>query len=169
MDSPESEAAYELILDCSKGIRSLFSEYAIKEDGRAFVQTLDETSFSTASAEQTAIRSLAGKGLASLEVLRADSPKPKGCAVFPVSAHAAVYAHVQGRIDVDVEIGKAQGKLERASAGAIKQKKILDSFDPKVVSAAVMEMEKNKLKDQESEVRTLEEAISQFHALKLEA
>lgn len=169
MDSPESEAAYELILDCSKGVRSLFSEYAVKEDGRAFVHALDETSYKTASSEQTAIRSLAGKGLASLEVLRPDAPKPKGCAVFPVSAHAAVYVHVQGRIDIDAEIEKAQGRLEKASSGVAKQKKILDTLNSNVVSAAVMEMEKNKLKDQESEVRTLEEAIGQFHALKLEA
>jgi len=169
MDSPESEAAYELILDCSKGIRSLFSEYAVKEDGRAFVQALDDTSFATASAEETAIRSLAGKGLASLEVLRPDAPKPAGCAVFTVSAHAAVYVHVQGRIDIDAEIEKAQAKLQKASASASKQTKILQTLDPNVVSAAVMDMEKVKLRDQESEMRTMEEAISQFHALKLEA
>lgn len=33
LDDPESEAAYELVLDCSKAARSLTSEYAIKENG----------------------------------------------------------------------------------------------------------------------------------------
>ena len=34
MEDPESEAAYELLLGCSKGVRSLMSEYLIKEDGK---------------------------------------------------------------------------------------------------------------------------------------
>ena len=34
LDDGESEAAYELLLGCSKGVRSLMSEYAIKEDGK---------------------------------------------------------------------------------------------------------------------------------------
>jgi valyl-tRNA synthetase len=33
LDDPESESAYELVLDCVKGGRSLTSEYAIKENG----------------------------------------------------------------------------------------------------------------------------------------
>lgn len=34
LEDPESEAAYELLLGCSKGIRSLMSEYSIKEEGK---------------------------------------------------------------------------------------------------------------------------------------
>ncbi len=33
LDDPASEAAYELVLDVSKGVRSLMSEYSIREDG----------------------------------------------------------------------------------------------------------------------------------------
>lgn len=32
--SPESEAAYELVMACSRGARSLMSEYQIKEGGK---------------------------------------------------------------------------------------------------------------------------------------
>lgn len=32
LDDPESEAAYELVLDCSRGARSLMAEYSLKEN-----------------------------------------------------------------------------------------------------------------------------------------
>ena len=34
LDDPESEAAYELVLGISKGIRSLMSEYSLKDEGK---------------------------------------------------------------------------------------------------------------------------------------
>ena len=34
LEDSEAEASYELLLGCSKGIRSLMAEYAIKEDGK---------------------------------------------------------------------------------------------------------------------------------------
>lgn len=34
LDDPESEAAYELVLAVSKGIRSLLAEYSIKDSGK---------------------------------------------------------------------------------------------------------------------------------------
>jgi valyl-tRNA synthetase len=37
MDDPASEAAYELVLGVSKGIRSLMAEYAIKDEGNGMV------------------------------------------------------------------------------------------------------------------------------------
>lgn len=32
LDDPESETAYEIVLECTKGVRSLMAEYSIKED-----------------------------------------------------------------------------------------------------------------------------------------
>ena len=34
LEDDDAEASYELLLGCSKGIRSLMAEYAIKEDGK---------------------------------------------------------------------------------------------------------------------------------------
>ena len=34
LEDSSSETAYELVLDVSKGIRSLMAEYAIKDDGK---------------------------------------------------------------------------------------------------------------------------------------
>ena len=32
LDNPAAEEAYELVMGCSKGIRSLMAEYALKDD-----------------------------------------------------------------------------------------------------------------------------------------
>lgn len=157
MDDPQSEAAYELLLGCSKGIRSLMSEYAIKEDGKgksnphfphplpspplpspsahmhqlthttAFVHCTDETSYKTASAEQATITSLSPKSLTTLTILAPASAPPTGCAVHAVSSSAAVFLEVAGRVDIAAEIQKAQQKLHKAAEGAAKQRKILDA------------------------------------------
>lgn len=36
-DDPAAEAAYELVLDVSKGIRSLLAEYSIRDEGKGRV------------------------------------------------------------------------------------------------------------------------------------
>lgn len=167
LDDPASEAAYELVLGCSKGIRSLLAEYTIKEDGTAFVQALDETSHSTASSQSAAIKSLSGKALGALTILGPKDSKPAGCAVFPVSANAAVYVHVKGRVDIDKEIEKASAKRDKASQVVTKQEKVLEGIR-EAASAAVVEAEEAKLRDAMAEVNALQEAIDQFRVLKLE-
>lgn len=186
MDDPHSAAAYELLLGCSKGVRSLMSEYSIKEDGKgkshpdpnrlacplttstAFVLCSDETSYKTASAEQATITSLSGKALTSLTVLSPSDAAPTGCAVFAVSSSAAVFLEVAGRIDIEAEITKAQQKLQKAADGAKKQRKILDAegFADKA-SHSVLETEKTKLADLEAEQKNYEQSIAQFEQLKL--
>ena len=95
LDDPASEAAYELVLEVSRGIRSLMSEYQIKDEGKAFVQLSDTVSYQTATEQLQSIRSLSGKGVASIEILSEAEPKPSGCVVFAVSSRAAVYLHVK--------------------------------------------------------------------------
>lgn len=170
----EAEAAYELVLACSKGIRSLLSEYAIKEGATAYVLPLSSAAHATAAEQQAAIRTLAGpqRALASLTILAHGADKPKGCAVFPVSADAAVYVHVKDLIDVDAEIEKAKAKLARASETVRKNEKTLESVEEGGrkgdVSEAVVQSEREKVRDGRAEVRALEEAVQQFHELKLE-
>ncbi len=40
LDNPSAEEAYELIMGCSKGIRSLMAEYALKDEveGKLYIQ-----------------------------------------------------------------------------------------------------------------------------------
>lgn len=134
-----------------------------------YVQTYDDRSYKTAGAELASIKSLSGKGVSSIEVYSKDQEKPAGCVVFAVSSSAAVFLHVKGRVDVDAEIKKAQVKLQKASEGATKQKKILaDPNYKQKVSAELQEVEKRKLADLESEIRNYEETIEHFETLKLE-
>ncbi|TKA78490.1 Valine--tRNA ligase, mitochondrial [Cryomyces minteri] len=168
MDDPESEAAYELLLGCAKGVRSLMSDYSIKDEGKAFVQCADTTSYETAKSEIQSIKSLSGKGVSSVSVLSKDEPTPTGCAVFAVSSSAAVFLEVKGRVDVDQEIKKAQLKMKKAADGAQKQRKVLEAegFEEKV-SSAVLEAEKKKLADLLAEEKNYEGSIEQFERLKL--
>lgn len=48
---PRSEVAYNLVLGCSKGIRSLIADYAVRDVGVAYIAILDQTSYDTALAQ----------------------------------------------------------------------------------------------------------------------
>ena len=169
MDDSHSERAYDLLLGCSKGVRSLMAEYSIKDEGKAYVQALDVTSYETAKAEIQSIRALSGKGVAHIEVLSPSQPTPTGCAVFAVSASAAVFLEIKGRVNIDTEITKAQTKMKKAADGATKQRKLLNAPDfAEKVSEAVKETEQKKLEDLLVEQRNYERSIEQFERLKLE-
>ncbi|KAK6615183.1 valyl-tRNA synthetase, partial [Botrytis cinerea] len=169
LDDPASEEAYELVMAVSKGIRSLMSEYSLKDEGKVFVQAYDTTSHSTITSQVQSIKSLSGKGVSSLEVLSSTDARPAGCVVFSISSAAAVFLHVKGRVNIDGEIEKAAKKLEKTRTGIEKQRKLLD--DPayqEKVSKELQEIERKKLGDLETEQRGFEETIKQFETLKLE-
>ena len=44
---PRSEVAYELVLGCSKGIRSLLADYAVRDKGGAYIEPLNQMSHDT--------------------------------------------------------------------------------------------------------------------------
>ncbi|KAI9840966.1 MAG: Valine--tRNA ligase, mitochondrial [Sclerophora amabilis] len=169
LDDPASEAAYELVLSVSKGVRSLMSEYSIRDDGKLFIQAYDHVTYQTAKDQLQSIKSLSGKGIGSIDVLSKDEEKPTGCVVFAVSSGAAVFLHVKGRVDIDAEINKAKTKLQKASEVTSRQQQILN--DPKYqekVSKELQEVERRKLADSEAEMRNYEESIQHFERLKLE-
>ncbi|KAH0536755.1 hypothetical protein FGG08_006393 [Glutinoglossum americanum] len=169
MDDPASEAAYELIVGISKGVRSLMAEYSLKDEGKVYVQTYDDTSSKTVREQIKSIKSLSGKGVASIEVIAGDQEKPMGCAFFAISSSAAVFLHIKGRVDIDAEIAKAQTKLLKATDGAQRQKKILsDPAYQQKVSKELQEVERKKLADFEAEAHNYVESIKRFEKLKLE-
>jgi valyl-tRNA synthetase len=115
------------------------------------------------------IRSLTGKGVSSIKVLSSTDSRPAGCVVTSISASAAVFLYVKGRVDIDGEISKAAKKLEKTRQGIERQKKILgvERYKEKV-GDELQEVEKQKLSDLEAEARGFEETIRQFQGLKLE-
>lgn len=121
MDDPASEEGYELLLEISKGIRSLTAEYAIKESAEAVVQLFDDKSLKTCTDELASIRSLSGKAIhadGKLSIISGKDAKPVGSVVSAVNASASVFLKVTGRIDIEAEIDKARKKLSAASEGA---------------------------------------------------
>jgi len=134
-----------------------------------YVQTYDSTAHSTVTGQTQSIKSLSGKGVNNLTILSSTDSRPPGCVVYAISASAAVFLHVKGRVDLDGEISKASKKLEKTVAGIEKQKKLIE--DPQYqskASADLQEVEKRKLVDLEVEKRGFEETIGQFERLKVE-
>jgi valyl-tRNA synthetase len=134
-----------------------------------FIATTDGTAHTTATSQHQSIKSLSGKGVSNIEILPVSAPRPAGCVIFSVSASTAVLLHVKGRVDIDAEITKASKKLVASKKGIEKQRKILnDEGYKEKVSQELQEVEKNKLRDLESEMKGFEETIGQFENLKLE-
>jgi valyl-tRNA synthetase len=154
-------------LGSSKGVRSLISEYKI-EGAKAYVQTTDDKTHSTASSQLQAIKSLSGKNVSEITVLSPSDPPPTGCAVFAVSTEAAVFLDVAGHVNIDEEITKAQSKMKKYADSAAKQRKLIGSDDFKEkVSEAVQADEKKKLTEMEAFQGNYERTVQQFQALKL--
>ncbi|KAJ3948036.1 valine--tRNA ligase [Colletotrichum fioriniae] len=168
-DDPKSEAAYELVLGCSRGARSLMSEYAQKEESKIIIQSHDATSHQTINDQVASIKTLSGKGVTGIDIIASDAARPAGCVAFPVASSASVYLHVKGRVDLDAEVEKAKKRLDKARANIDKQHKVLnDPIYKEKVAEAVQKLDKQKLVDLESEARSFEDTIKQFEQLKLE-
>ena len=170
-ENPEAEAAYDIVLGCSKGVRSLMAEYAPAKDVEAqiFIQAYDAAPYKTVSEEKSSIRSLSGKGAINIEILSPGHARPTGCVAFPVSSAVSVFIHVKDRVDLDEEITKAAKKLEKAQAAVQKQRKLVsDPAYVEKVAVATQDGDKKKLADMESEAHGFETTIEQFKQLKLE-
>ncbi|KAF2187716.1 hypothetical protein K469DRAFT_704654 [Zopfia rhizophila CBS 207.26] len=170
-DDKSAEAEYELLVGCSKALRSLTSEYSIKDSASTFIQPLDDSTHSLLSSPTSlpSIRALAGRSISSVSILSPSNGIPSGCAVYTVGSSATVFLNIKGRVDVEQEITKAKDRLKKANDVIAKQKKILgeDGFEEKV-SAAVQETEREKLRNAEVESKNWEMSIEQFQKLKIE-
>ena len=166
LEDVKSERDYELLLDCSKGVRSLLQEYSVKEDGKAYVQALDDETHTTASSEASAIKTLSGKALTQLSILKKSEAVPAGCIVYPVSATASVFLQLPGKVDADAEIKKTQPKLAKAADTVKDQEKLISALGEKV-SEAVRTKEQGHLRNMKSVQRAYEECIARFEAMKV--
>ncbi|KAF1818126.1 uncharacterized protein K489DRAFT_328184 [Dissoconium aciculare CBS 342.82] len=167
LDDPTSERAYELLNGCAKAIRSLFAEYGIKENGKAFVQPLNAEAQATATAESAAIKSLAGKAIAELSLLGPEDSIPPACAVYPVSVAVAVFVQLpKENVDADAEIKRTKAKLAKAVDAVRAQEKEITSLGADV-AGEVREKSEARLRDVRNEQRMFEESIARFETLKL--
>lgn len=169
LDQPAAEEAYELILDSSKGIRSLLAEYALKEDAQIIIQATDDAAHKTIEEQVHSIRSLSGKGISAITVAKPSEPRPAGCVAYPIGASATVYLHIKGRVDLDAELEKAAKKLDKTKQAADKQRKLVTGSDYVAkVAVATQEADRKRLADLESEEKGFAATIEELKQLKLE-
>jgi valyl-tRNA synthetase len=167
---PKSEIAYELVLGCSKGIRSLLADYVVKDEGLAYIVPLNQMSHGTVSAQSSAIEALSGKTPVRISILEAGGTNPTDCAVFPVSADANVYLEVKNRIqDPAKEAEKFKAKVgearrEQVDIDAIKAE--LSKVQDKNVTEAMQSVETRK-RDVEARLRALQETVIMFEKMKI--
>jgi valyl-tRNA synthetase len=179
---------YELLVGCAAGLRSLTSEYAIKDSGSTTVQALDDTTHAvlTNPTSLPSLRSLSGKTVSiniintvvdatnqseqvsTITILSPSDPAPTGCAVHTIGSSATAFLDIKGRIDIDKEIAKAKDRLKKNNEVVEKQRKLMDDAWEEKVSEGVKEMEREKLRAAEVEGRNWEKSIEQFERLKIE-
>ncbi|GES65915.1 valyl-tRNA synthetase [Aspergillus terreus] len=164
-DDPRSEAAYELVLGCSKGIRSLIADYAVKDQCTAHIVPLNQMSHNTVSDQLYAIKSLSGKAPVNISILNVGEASPTGCAVFPVSADANVYLEVGDRIqDAGKEAERVKTKLDEAR----KDQDDIDALQAELSKVQdkdvteTMRSAQTRKRDIEARLRALEEALKMF-------
>lgn len=134
-----------------------------------FVKAFDEKTFETLKSEHSSLKSLSGRGIASIDILSPEKATPNGCAVNVASAACAVFLEVRGHIQPEDEIAKAQKKLKAASESAAKQRKVMSEPEwIEKVSPAVQEVEKARLEEYLAQKRNYEQSIQQFEKLKLD-
>lgn len=168
-NDPAAEAAYELILNASKAMRSILAQYDVKTKGDIVIQAYDPTSYKTISDELAIVKSLGGKTLGELSVKGPDDlTRPSGCVVAAVGTEAAVYLHVSKEVALEQE-EKAKEGLERSRESVRRQQTLVNGAGWKEkAKPEVREVEEKKLKDAESETARLEEQIREFERLRLE-
>jgi valyl-tRNA synthetase len=85
-----------------------------------------------------------------------------------VSSSATVFLLVKGHVDIDNEIAKSKGKLEKVRAAVEKQTEVLllPEYGQKA-SKEVQETDRKKLADLEMEANALVETVRQFEEIKL--
>ncbi|KAJ5093758.1 hypothetical protein N7456_009619 [Penicillium angulare] len=168
LHDPRSEVAYELILGCSKGIRSLLADYAVKDKGVAYISPLNQSSYDTISEQLSTIHSLGGKTPVNIEILKVGAASPAGCAVYPVSADANVHLAVKDRIhDARKEAEKFKAKLGEARRDQEDIKSMMEELSKvqgKDVTDAIQSIERRK-RDVEATLQAFEETITMFEKM----
>ena len=162
---PEASTQYELLLACSRAIRSLTSEYGLKQGGEAFIYCRDAAKYDLIESETAQIGALVGKSDTSITVTANQEAAPTGCAVCTVSSTVTVLVDVAERVDPAL-IAKTHEKLIQAKDSAARQRKLIEGFDSaEMVSSAVRELEMARLAATEAEASNRASSIEQFKKL----
>ncbi|ODV81984.1 valyl-tRNA synthetase [Suhomyces tanzawaensis NRRL Y-17324] len=164
-DDVKAHDAYELVLEITKGARSLLAQYNIIKNGQVYVESANDDMFAIASAQQDSIVSLI-KGVEKITVVKDAKDVPSGCALQAIGADCTVHVLVKGQIDLDAEIAKVQKKLGAAREFADKTNEGISKFTDKTKESA-KESAYKRLEKFTAEIEGYEQTIAILEKLKL--
>lgn len=164
-DDVKSYEAYELVLDITKGARSLLAQYNILKNGQVYVESSKEDIFAIASEQQDSIVSLI-KGVEKIFVVKTPEEVPSGCALQAIGPDCTVHVLVKGQIDLDAEISKVNKKLSNTQEQKKKLEDSISKFTEKTKPEA-KESAQKRLEKVSAEIEGYEQTIAILEKLKL--
>lgn len=164
-DDETSFETYNLILEITKGARSILAQYNIIKDAQIFIESSDEEVYKNTSLEQSSIVSLI-KGVDKITVVKSSSEVPSGCALKGIGMGVNVHVLVKGHIDIDAEIAKVESKLKLAQDSIKKTNESISKFNEKTNEAA-KEAAYKRLEKSNAEIEGYEQTLEVLQKLKL--
>ncbi|KAF8539524.1 tRNA synthetases class I-domain-containing protein [Trichophaea hybrida] len=165
-ENEKAKKDYDLVFDAVKAIRSLTSEYNIKDRAEVYIHAKDAETFKTVSEQKSSIQALV-KGLESITAVSEGSELPEGLTANVISDKCTVYLMVKGRVNVNAEIEKAQKKISKLEESRKRLEKAMAVKDYQTkVKKDVQELDQRRLVDYEAEEKTLGELIEKFELLR---
>ncbi|CAK7894206.1 hypothetical protein CAAN1_09S03510 [[Candida] anglica] len=165
LDDVKSLEAYELVLDITKGARSLLSQYNILKNGSVFVESSNKDIANIAKDQEDSIVSLI-KGVEKISVVESAKDVPSGCALQSINPECTVHVLVKGQIDLDAEIAKVNKKLDVAKDFQTKLNDSISKFTEKTKEVA-KEAAFKRQENYKAEIEGYEQTIAILEKLKL--
>ncbi|ODV60141.1 valine--tRNA ligase ASCRUDRAFT_76650 [Ascoidea rubescens DSM 1968] len=163
----EEEEDYEMILDTTKAIRSLLSQYNISKHGTVFVECSTKETFDIVHQQQELIVSLI-KAVEQIKVVESISDIPAGCILQAASSEINTHVLLKGQIDIDQEIKKFQKKLDKSIAIKTSVEKIMDGKDYNAkASERAKQNDTERFEKAKADIESLEATIANLEKLKL--
>ncbi|CAI5757697.1 unnamed protein product [Candida verbasci] len=164
-NNKDAEKAYDLVLDITKGARSLLAQYNILKNGQVFVESNDETIHNTAHDQQDSIVSLI-KGVEKITVVKDSSEIPNGCALTAINPACNAHVLVKGQVDLDTEINKVSKKLATSMEFKNKTEEAISKFTEKTKPEA-KESAERRLAKANADIDGFKQTIAILEKLKL--
>ncbi|ODV83984.1 hypothetical protein CANARDRAFT_29448 [[Candida] arabinofermentans NRRL YB-2248] len=166
-DNVEAESAYELILEITKGARSLLAQYNITKNAKVYVEASKTEILETVKGQTDSIVSLI-KAVDDVNVVSKIEDIPEGCVIASINPECNVHLLVKGMVDITKEIEKVNKKLEKAEISLKNLNKTMSAPDyEKKASIEAQEKNSNAKNNTIAEIEGLNATIVNLERLKL--
>uniref|UniRef100_A0A8B9KKM6 Valine--tRNA ligase n=1 Tax=Astyanax mexicanus TaxID=7994 RepID=A0A8B9KKM6_ASTMX len=164
--SEEIDREMEFVMTVVRTIRSLRADYNLtKTRADCYLQCIDSATVSLVEKYSLQIQTLS-YSQAVHPVSGGDSAIPEGCAVAIASDKCSVHLMLKGLIDLEKEVAKLttkQGELEKQMEKL--EEKMKKSDYREKVPAKVQELDAEKLRQSQTELQKVKEAIENFRRM----